>query len=324
MRALLLDGYGGIGSVRLGEVAEPRPGPGEAMVRVRYAGINPADSYLTERLYPARPTFPHILGREAVGTVMSAPEGSGVVSGARVIILPGEIGADRWGTLAEMLAVPLSMLAAPPADWSDEQAAAASIAYLTAYEALLRWGELPAGYVLISGASGGVGVASVHLASAMGHQVIALTRGTAKRDRLLEQGAAIVCDISETTWGVKLRDQIGGRRVQLAIDSIGGDLLPQMIDTLGMDGRVSCVGRLAGPVAEFNSATLFFRRLSVGGLAVTLTSPAELHREWKAVVELLAKSGRRPVVDSVFALEDAAQAFGKLSAGPFGKVLIRV
>jgi NADPH:quinone reductase len=112
--------------------------------------------------------------------------------------------------------------------------------------------------------------------------------------------------------------------VDLAIDNIGGKLLPQVISTLGDLGRVSLVGRLAGPVPSFNTATLFFRRIRLGGMAVSSWTNAESHAAWQEILNLLARAGARPQVDKVFPFDQLPQAFERLAQGPMGKVLVAV
>jgi NADPH2:quinone reductase len=119
-----------------------------------------------------------------------------------------------------------------------------------------------------------------------------------------------------------LKNAIAPRRVELAVDNIGGSLLPEVIDSLGNNGKVSLVGRLAGPVPSFNTATLFFRRIRMGGVAVGAYAPAESQAAWKAVLALLAQTGARPVVDTVLPFEQLQGAFARLEAGPMGKVLL--
>jgi NADPH2:quinone reductase len=108
------------------------------------------------------------------------------------------------------------------------------------------------------------------------------------------------------------------------VDSIGGAEFSQVISVLGHGAKVSVVGRLAGPVPEFNTATLFFRRIKIGGVAVGDYTPAEAQAAWKAVVQTLDRASARPVVDSVFEFGKVVDAFKKLASGPMGKVLVRV
>ena len=321
-----MDDFKGIGGLRLAEAPDPAPQPDEVILQVQYAALNPADRYLAENLYPAKPQLPHILGRDGMGTVMQV--GSGVADvrvGDRRAILRGEVGINRPGTFAQRVAVPAQGLVEIPAGWSEPEAAGATLVYLTAYQALTMWGPLPpSAVVLVTGASGGVGVASVQLAAAMGYKVLALSRHSQKSRRLEQLGATVTFNPEDPTWSSTLKTTFAPRRVDLAIDSIGGKLLPQVIDTLGELGRVSLVGRLAGPVPNFNTASLFFRRLRLGGVAVGAWSNAESRAAWKQVVDLLARADARPQLDQVFPFDQLPQAFERLAQGPMGKVLLAV
>jgi NADPH2:quinone reductase len=231
---------------------------------------------------------------------------------------------SRWGTLTDRVAVPIESLVRPPAGWTQQQSAAAPLVYLTAYQALTQWGELKPGVVLVTGASGGVGVATIHLAAAMGHRVIALSRSEQKRAKLIAEGASFAFDPQDANWNKRLKDAIAPARVDLAVDNVGGDQFPRVIDTLGMWGKVSVVGQLAGPVPTFNLGTLFFRRLRVGGVAVGTYTAAESRAAWKAVVEIMNRAGKKPIIDSVHPFAKASDAFAQLKRGPMGKVLVAV
>jgi len=310
--------------LRLGDTDEPSAQAGEVVLELRYAALNPADRYLAERQYPAKPCLPHILGRDGVGTVAAVGPGvAGISVGERRLILRGELGSERRGTFAERVAVPVENLTGIPSGWDEKEAAAAPLVYLTAYQALSMWGELPAAaVVLVTGASGGVGVASVQLAASMGHTVVALSRSEAKRDRLRELGARLCFDPGDPGWRLALKRALAPGRVELAIDNIGGPLLPEVIDALGNNGKVSLVGRLAGPVPSFNSATLFFRRIRMGGVAVGAYAASESQTAWKTILALLARTGARPIVDAVLPFEELPDAFARLASGPMGKVLL--
>jgi NADPH2:quinone reductase len=175
--------------------------------------------------------------------------------------------------------------------------------------------------ILISGASGGVGVAATQLAHAMGHTVIGLSRSPDKAEKLEQIGAANVLNPDpDGAW----RKQIGDRKIDLAIDNIGGPLFSQVIDTLGQRGRVSCVGRLAGPVPQFNTASLFFRRLQIAGIHVGAYTRAESQAAWKEILRWLDRHGSRPLVDHVYPFDQIFEAFARLKQGPMGKVVIAV
>jgi len=325
MRAWLLDRLDGINALRLAEAPDPRPASGEIVLAVRYAALNPADRYLAENQYPARPPMPHVLGRDGVGTVVAVGDGvERTREGDRFAVLRGDVGITRWGTFAERVAVPVQSLVEIPPGWTEQEASAATLVYLTAYQALTQWPDLPPrANVLVTGASGGVGVASVQLAAAMGHTVVGLSRDPAKREKVKALGAAVL-DPQDKTWRKQAKDLLAGKGIDLAIDNIGGSLLPEVIETLGYGGRVSVVGRLAGPVPQFNTATLFFRRLKLGGVAVGTYQNAEARAAWTKVLELMMLHDTRPLVDSVFPFDQLPAAFERLAKGPMGKVLLAV
>ena len=326
MKAWLMDDFKGIGALRLAEAPAPAPQPDEVILQVHYAALNPADRYLAENLYPAKPRLPHILGRDGMGTVVEV--GSAVKDvrvGDRRAILRSEVGVNRPGTFAQRVAVRAHDLVELPASWSEPEAAGAALVYLTAYQALTMWGPLPTpAVVLVTGASGGVGVAAVQLAAAMGYKVLALSRNAEKSRRLQQLGAAATFNPEDSKWRQAAKALLEPRRVDLAIDNIGGKLLPEVIDTLGEQGRVSLVGRLAGPVPSFNTATLFFRRLRLGGVAVGAQTNAESRAAWQQIVELLTRAAARPQVDKIFSFDKLPQAFERLERGPMGKVLLAV
>jgi NADPH2:quinone reductase len=290
-----------------------------------YAALNPADRYLAQGEYPAKPPLPHILGRDGTGTIVATGPGvEGHPVGEKRAILRGEVGVSRWGTFAQLVATPAESLIEIPDGWTEPQAGSASLVYVTAFQALSQWEDLPKqSVVLISGASGGVGVASAQLGKAMGHTVIGLSRGEEKRATLKSLGMDLALDPGDAQWRKNLSEFLGTRKVDLAIDSLGGTLFNQLIATLGDRGRVSVVGRLAGEVPQFNTATLFFRRIRIGGVAVGAYTNQESRHAWKSSVDLLNKTGSRPLIDHVFEFGELPAAFEKLAQGPMGKVLIK-
>ncbi len=325
MKAWLLDDLGGLDRLRLADVSDPTPGDGEVVVDLEYAALNPADRHLAQGEYPAKPAMPHVLGRDGVGIIRSVGAGVGKFAvGQRVLILRGDTGVNRWGTLAQRVAVSTESIAVPPDDWTTRESAGASLVYLTAHQALTQWGELQPGVVLITGASGGVGVASVQLAKALQHTVVALSRSADKLKILRQIGADHAIDPSDPAWPTNLKKYLAPRRVDLAIDNVGGEMFNQVIATLGMWAKVSVVGRLAGPVPELNTASLFFRRICIGGVAVGSYTPPEARAAWETLVGMLRRTGAKPVVDRIFPFDQLNAAFDRLAAGPMGKVLVEI
>jgi NADPH2:quinone reductase len=330
MRAWLMDSYEGVEKLRLGETDEPTPGRGEALLKVLWAALNPADAFLARAQYPAKPPLPHILGRDALGEVLAVGEGvTGLRPGDVVGILRCEVGVTIRGTLAERVVVPADALAPVPDGWTPEEMAGAPLVFLTAWQALTQWSTPeappPAGEtLLVTGASGGVGVASVLLGKSMGLTVVALSRSASKREKLRHLGADFAFDPASPDLRKSVLDALRPRKVDLVVDNVAGPLFNQIIPVLGYGGRISAVGRSGGVVPEFNTATLFFRRVRIGGVATGDYSHATAQTLWKEIVARLAAAGRRPVIDRVFPFEEVPAAFARLAEGPMGKVLVRV
>jgi NADPH2:quinone reductase len=328
MKAWLWDGEQGIDHLHLNEVPDPVAKDGEVVMEVRYAALNPADRYLAEKRYPypVNPPLPHVLGRDGVGTVIQVGEGvKDIRVGDQRAILRGDMGVFRWGSFAERVSIPVANLVEIPAGWTAEESSGATLVYMAAYRALTMWEPLkPKSVVLVTGASGGVGIASVQLAAAMGHTVVALSRSEEKLQRLKEIGAAFAFNSENPKWQTDVKAALNSRGVNLAIDNIGGKLLPEVIDTMGELGRISLVGELAGAVPNFYTGTLFSRRLRIGAMALGYYTAEESRSAWQELLAVMARSGARPLVDHVFQFEQLPQAFERLAEGPMGKVLISI
>jgi len=330
MRAWLMDSYEGVGKLRLGEVPDPHPGPGQVLLQMKFAALNPADAFLAQGMYPAKPPLPHILGRDGVGEVVAVGAGVEKVKvGDTVGILRCDCGVEKWGTLAERTLTSAESVAPIPKGWSFEEAAGAPLVFLTAWQALTQWSDPPAppqagSVLLVTGASGGVGVASVLLGKSMGLVVAGLSRSAEKGERLKQLGADFVFSPDTPNLRKAVSGAIAPRKVDIVVDSVGGPAFNDLIAMLGYGGRISVVGRSGGPVPEFNTASLFFRRNRIGGVAVSDYTPDSSQAAWKEIVRRLDELGERPVVDGVFSFEDVQGAFARLAQGPMGKVLVRV
>jgi NADPH:quinone reductase len=331
MRAWLMTSYEGVEKLSLGEAPDPQPGPDHVLLRVTLAALNPADAFLAQAMYPAKPPLPHILGRDGVGEVLAL--GAGVTStstsvGQTVGILRGRVGVEMWGTLAEKVVVPAANVVPIPQGWSLEEMAGAPLVFLTAWQALTQWSEpaappRPGSVLLVTGASGGVGTAAVLLGKSMDQCVVALSRSAEKGAKLKELGADFVLNPQDQNLRKAVLAAIAPKRVDLAVDNVGGALFNEVVAMLGPGGRISVVGRSGGVVPEFNTATLFFRRNRIGGVSVGDYSAEEAQAAWKGIVGRLDAMGKRPVVDGVFRFEDVQAAFARMAQGPMGKVLIR-
>ncbi len=323
MKAWRFHEHGPVDQMRLEDVPQPELRPGEALVRIEYAALNPADRFLVMGKYPRAAKPPFTVGRDGVGVVETGGERGLVSPGQRVVLLRSEVGVTRPGTLGQYVAVDEEALAPLPRGWSPAEAAAGPLVLLTAWQALVTEGEVGHGQtVLVTGASGGVGTAAVILAKALGARVVALSRSEEKRERLLELGADFVFDSDDPELVRRVQEALDGGRADVVVENLGGPFLQKAIHLTGFRGRVCVVGLLAGLKSELEIGTFLFKRIHIIGIAMGGQTPAQSREAWWRITELLERADKRPIVDSVFPFEQAPQAFGRLAEGPLGKVVI--
>lgn len=325
MRALVTSPPGGWPHTQLQNV-ELRPGTAaEVLIRVLSVGLNPADNFQIEGRYPGGPKPPFITGRDACGVVVRGDAAGQWEPGEPVVVLQSTVSNLAHGTLCEEQWIPTVNLARKPHDWTDAEASAAPLVYQTAWKALFDVGRLRAGApVVITGASGGVGLAAVQLARAAGAIVVALSRSPEKQQRLLEVGAHHVFSPDDDTLKEKIFAAVQTRGVPLVVENVGGPSLGTAVHLLGVHGRVSVVGLLAGVQSTIPLPALMFKRASIHGILVNDDPPEKSQAAWKQIVESMTRSRMRPVIDQQFSLEEVDAAFQKLRGDVFGKVVVQV
>lgn len=325
MKALLTTTPGGWANTKLTDVELIAGRPGQVLVQIHAVGLNPADNFQIDGRYPGGPKPPFVVGRDASGIVVQADAAGKWKPGDRVVALQSTTTDLEHGTLSEQQWIDGDNLARIPDGWNEAEAAAAPLVFQTAWKALVDVGGLKPGQtVVVTGASGGVGLASVQLARAYGANVVALSRSADKQKKLLEAGAHHVFSPDVDHLKEKIFDAIKAKGVQLVVETVGGPLLSSAVHWLGVHGRISVVGVLAGIDANISIPALMFKRASINGVLVTDDEPQKSQAAWKQIVEILNSAGQRPVVDSEFPLEQAAAAFEKLRSGVFGKVVVRI
>jgi NADPH2:quinone reductase len=320
MRSWRFHAFGSVRDLRLDDVPVPAPAAEDCLVEVEYAALNPADRLLVMGRYPTGAKPPQSLGRDGCGIVRIPGASGRFTAGDRVVCLRSIIGIERDGTLAEYVAVPEAHLAALPAGWPSTYGAAAPHALLTAWQALADVAALRAGEnVVVAGASGGIGTATVIIAAALGARVVALSRGADSRARLQTLGAcaALATDDPELVGAVRA---LGGADV--VVDMVGGDFLPRALEMANRYGRILSVGALGGTTCVIDPTQLIFKRLALHGVQVALYGDAEVQRAWTAVCRTVDPTGRRVPIDRVFPFEEVPAAFEHLRRGAFGKVVV--
>lgn len=319
MRALVLQSENEL--PHLEEVPNPKPNRGEVLVKVSAAGINFADTMMRRGVYLQKPKFPFIPGFEFSGVVEQGAEGAAWKAGDRVM---GMCSAGY----AEYIKVPVAQLMAAPAQFSDEEAAAFPITYLTAMGMLRLNGHAQSGEtVLIHAVAGGVGTAATQIAKALGLRVIGTASSEEKLALARKQGADVCINYKTTNFTVPVMEATGNRGVDIVLESVGGDSLARDIEVIAPFGRIIVFGSAGGPSPDPSTGALF--KNSAGISAFWLTT---LMRETKLLaavlhelMTLVAKADLRPVVGRVYPLADGATAMRDLeSRSTMGKLLLKM
>jgi NADPH:quinone reductase len=318
MKAIRVHQFGDPDVLKLEEVPKPQAGPGQILVRVRAAGINPVDTYIRAGSYAAKPTLPYTPGRDAGGTVEAAGEDvPSVKPGDRVYV-----GGSITGTYAEFTLCLPAQVHPLPEKLTFAQGAALGVPYATAYRALFqRARAMPGDVVLVHGATGGVGLASVQLARAAGLTVIG-TGGTEEgRGLVLQQGAHHVFDHRAPDYLKQILDLTGGRGVDVILEMLSNVNLGKDLTILARDGRVAVIGS-RGPV-EINPRDAMNRDAIILGVMLNNASDKEMAGIHAALVAGLEDGTLRPVIRCELPLAEAARGQqAVMEPGAYGKIVL--
>ncbi|MBI3452435.1 MAG: NADPH:quinone oxidoreductase family protein [Rhodospirillales bacterium] len=254
MRAIEIRALDGPGSARLVETDVPKPRAGEALIRVKAAGINFADTMQTRGRYIGGPTPPYIAGNEACGQIEALGRGvDGFAVGDRVI------GVGVPGAFAEYHVVPATNLMPVPEGWSDAQAAGFFVDWATAIACVKICGQVQPGQtVLVHAAAGGVGQANVALARHYGATVIA-TASTREKLRLAESlGAHHIVNYVEKDFEAAVRDLTGGLGVDVALEMVGGEVFQKTLRVVRPYGRLVVFGIASNDLVQISNKDIIF------------------------------------------------------------------
>jgi NADPH2:quinone reductase len=309
------------------EVPEPKPGPGQVLVRLRAIGMNRADlGVAAGHRHGAMGGPGTIPGIEGAGEVVE------VGPDVPPHIAPGmRVMASMAGSWAEFCAVPWGRLfPVPDANMSWEIAATLPVALQTMHDAVVTHGLCaPGKAILIQGASSGVGLMGLQIARLMGASVVVGTStNAARRARLTEFGATLAVDTSDPAWVQQVLDATGGLGVDAVVDQISGPLVSQTLRATAILGRIVNVGRLSGAVAEFDFDTHAARRITYIGVTFRSRGAeevAEIVRRARAdLFPALERGEIRPVpIDRTFALEEVRAAVERMTRNEhFGKIAL--
>jgi NADPH2:quinone reductase len=317
--------FGHIRNLQMEQVEIPTPVRDEVLVKIEYAGLNPADAFLVMGRYPGAGEPPFSVGRDGCGRIVDANSTGRFKPGDRVVFTGATVGITRDGTLAEFVAIPEGHLALLPHWWSPEDGAAGTKVLLTCWQALSDAAKLQAGEtVLITAATGGVGLASLALAKAMGARTIAtglldLPSSPATGDKLLQLGADHVLDTNDPDIAEKVK-KLGGADVVLEL--VGGDSFARSLAMLNSFGRMSVIGALGGIRCEINPMEIIFKRIQINGIQVSMYTEAESQRAFDSLCKVLEPGKTKLLIDKIFPFEQVHQALEHIRHGPIGKVLV--
>jgi NADPH:quinone reductase-like Zn-dependent oxidoreductase len=338
VRAAQFSEFGGPEVVRMAEVPLPEPGPGEVRLQVAAAAMNHLDLWVRRGL-PIETTMPHIGGSDVAGIVDALGQGvADVRIEERVVVDPtlacgtcewcarGEeplcvsfriLGEHTDGGFAEYVVVPARNLYRVPDGYPLETAAAAPLAFLTAWRGLMTRGRLTAGEsVLITGASGGVATAAIQIAKHAGARVYAVTTA-AHLDRARGLGADVVYDRDSGDFSRELWRDTGKRGVDVIFDSVGEKTWAQTVKCAARLGRIVVYGATTGPRLETDGRVIFWKQLEIAGTTMSNRT------EFRAAMDLVFSGAVEPVVDLVWELDRARDAHERLEAGgQFGKIVL--
>jgi putative PIG3 family NAD(P)H quinone oxidoreductase len=327
MKAIVITGIGGPEVLSVRAAATPEPRGEQVRVRVWASGLNRADLLQCNGVYPAPAGAPaDIPGLEYAGEVdMLGPDVVGPIkAGDRVFGLVG------GGGQAEYVLTHERLIATIPSNLDFIAAAAVPEAFITAHDALLAQGAASPGQrVLIHAVGSGVGTAAVQLAHAMGCVVMGTSRTSEKLERAKSLGLDHGIDASREDFAARVREITDGAGVDLVLDFLGGPALASNLAALGPRGRLVCVGLLGGASAPLDLNVLLRKRLTIVGTTLRarpLEEKIAATRQFAGqVLPWLARGLVRPIVDSVFAFEDAEAALTRLQSNQvFGKIVLRL
>lgn len=321
MRAIQVVTLDGPRAVQLVEVDEPTAGDGQVLIDVHAAGVTFPEVLLSRGMYQIKPPPPFLLGSEVAGIVRSAPTGASVQAGDRVAAL------CWFGGFADTAVTGADMVFPLPDGVAFATGAALPINYLTAHFALSRRARLAAGEtVLVHGAAGGVGTATIQYARALGGTVIAVASTDDKAALATAAGAQHTVHSDGFLDAVK--ELTGGRGVDVVVDPVGGDRFTDSLRCLAPEGRLLVIGFVGGDIPTVKVNRLLLNNTSVDGVAwgeFALRRPGYLQQQWADIEPLVASGALAAPIGHRLPLADAAEALALMDERrAVGKVVLTV
>jgi NADPH2:quinone reductase len=322
MRAIVCSEFASPDLLELSDIPRPEPKSNEVLIDIKATGLGYVDALTVAGLYQVKPALPFVPGNEISGVVSAL--GSDVSSlkvGQRILAMPS------YGGLAEQVCIAADKCIAIPQALSHEGAAGFQVNYCTAYHGLVQCGQLQAGEtLLILGAAGGVGVAAIDVAKAVGARVIAAASTEEKRQSALALGADEVLDYSAEDWRQQLKSLLGGRTLDVVYDPVGGAFSEPALRSLSPGGRFLVVGFAGGSIASIPLNLTLLKRCSIVGVnwgGYITANPNEAVPVMQQLMDWIEAGQLRPIAGQSFSLEEAGSAMMKmLNREALGKLVV--
>ena len=324
MKAIVCRSFGSVDQLDYAEVPLRPLAPHEVRVRVHAAGVNFPDSLKVEGQHQIKPELPWVPGSETGGIV--------VATGAQIQVLrAGDrvmgVSDSRGGGFAEEIVLDARRVFALPQAMSFEEAAATPVVYGTTMYALKQRGRLAAGeWLLVLGAAGGVGLATVQLGKALGARVIAAASTPAKRALCLQHGAEAAIDYTLPGWREQVKALTGGRGADVVYDPVGGDAFDEAVRCTAFDGRYLVIGFTSGRIPSLKINYPLVKGFDVLGVRYDVWRDAcwgEARANLQQVLDLYEQGRVRPLVSGTYPLARAVDAMRSITARQItGKVVL--
>jgi NADPH2:quinone reductase len=319
MKAILVREFGEPEVMKIEERPKPEPRAGQVLVRIEAAGVNPVDTYIRTGTYAQKPDLPYTPGKDAAGTIDAVGEGvTKFKSGDRVYT------ADSiTGTYAEYALCREGQVHPLPDNVTFEQGAGVFVPYATAYRALIQKAAAKAGEtVLVHGASGGVGIASVQWAKNAGLKVIGTASSEEGKRLALDQGADHIFDHTQENYLSEILDATGGRGVDIILEMLADRNLTKDFEVLAKYGRISIIGNRGS--LEFNPRLAMGKDATIYGLSLFNTPPPQMSEIHEAIYKGLSEGYLDPVIGKTFPLAEAAGAHrAVIESKAAGKIVLK-
>ena len=325
MRAIEVENPGQGYTLAVADIAKPVPASGEILIKVAAAGLNRADLAQAMGFYPPPPGAPATLGLEVSGVVEAIGDGvHSVEVGDEVCALLGGGGYGEFVAVSEKCVLPV------PKGVSLVEAAALPEVHFTVWTNLIDAARLKNGEsVLIHGGSSGIGTAAIQLCAARGHAVYATAGSAQKCAAIAELGATRAINYREQDFVDVVKNETGGRGVNVILDMVGGDYIQRNMSAAALWGRIVNIAYQSGMQANVNFAPMLMKRLSL--LATTLRARSNDEKGvirdalLREVWPLIAAGKIKPVVDRTFPLAEAGAAHARMAKSDhIGKILLTV